>query len=203
MPGHVGEDGELELAVFRFTLGIPGFDDAYIPRVAGAGGLLLLALNHFLSPGPPPDAQVLLVQAVHVLLAFMMTATCPSNVTQHASMRINLQATSEVLATVLATICIASPTIEARLKELEPGRGRQAAAQQIEGASRVFSIADNLSLDQKQVCTVTSLGIATFICDLKSSWLDSLSLLPRLQAVNGLFEYRKGPRLTMCTQPPK
>ena len=63
-----------------------------------------------------------------------------------------LQATSEVLAVLLAAICIASPTIEARLKELEPGRGRQAAAQQIEGASRVFSITDDLSPDQKQVC---------------------------------------------------
>lgn len=65
------EDAELELAVFRFTLGIPGFDDAYIPRVAGAGGLLLLALNHFLSPGPAPDAQVcnsIFTCTVHSLL---------------------------------------------------------------------------------------------------------------------------------------
>lgn len=61
-----------------------------------------------------------------------------------------MQAISEVLAACLAAVCIASPTIEARLKELEPGRGRQ-AAQQIQGAARVFTMADELSLKQKQV----------------------------------------------------
>lgn len=78
----------------------------------------------------------------------------PSSLAEHSWQLTlhDLQATSEVLAVLLAAICIASPTIEARLKELEPGRGRQAAAQQIEGASRVFSIADDLSSDQKQVC---------------------------------------------------
>ena len=64
---------------------------------------------------------------------------------------LRLQTNSEVLATVLAALCIASPTIEARLKELEPGRGRKAAAQQIEGASSVFAIGNDISSQQKQV----------------------------------------------------
>ena len=47
-PRAAGED-DIELAVFRFTLGIPGFDDALIPRVVGVLGLALLAVNHVMS----------------------------------------------------------------------------------------------------------------------------------------------------------
>lgn len=50
--------------MFRFTLGIPGFDDAYIPRVAGALGLFLLVTNHLLSSTAAPQAQVRLVPDV-------------------------------------------------------------------------------------------------------------------------------------------
>lgn len=50
-----GED--VDVSVFRFTLGIPGFDDKYVPRVIGAVGLLLLAVNHVLGAQPPPAAQ--------------------------------------------------------------------------------------------------------------------------------------------------
>lgn len=64
-----------------------------------------------------------------------------------------MQTRSEVFAAVLATICIASPTIEARLKELEPGRGRQAAPQEVQGAISTFAIADSVSEEQKQVHT--------------------------------------------------
>ncbi|KAL3132696.1 hypothetical protein ABBQ32_009206 [Trebouxia sp. C0010 RCD-2024] len=113
---RAAEDGELELAVFRFTLGIPGFDDTYIPRVVGGFGLLLLLGNHLLGPDASAGAQT----------------------------------RSEVLAAVLAALCIASPTIEARLKELEPGRGRQAAPQQVQGATSVFAISDAVSDKQKQ-----------------------------------------------------
>lgn len=54
-----GNDAELELAVFRFTLGIPGFDDTYIPRVVGSLGLLILLANHLLGPNVVADTQVL------------------------------------------------------------------------------------------------------------------------------------------------
>mmetsp|Transcript_12653 Transcript_12653/g.25401 ORF Transcript_12653/g.25401 Transcript_12653/m.25401 type:complete len:301 (-) Transcript_12653:1512-2414(-) len=40
---------DVELAVFRFTLGIPGFDDALIPRVVGVVGACLLVANHIIS----------------------------------------------------------------------------------------------------------------------------------------------------------
>ena len=49
-----GDDDEF--AVFRFTLGIPGFDDQDIPRVIGLLGTSLLVVNH-LSGASPSDAQ--------------------------------------------------------------------------------------------------------------------------------------------------
>ena len=49
---------EPDLAVFRFTLGIPGFDDANIPRVIGVLCLLLLVLNHIFGSSSPAPAQV-------------------------------------------------------------------------------------------------------------------------------------------------
>lgn len=42
-------DQNIDVAVFRFTLGIPGFDDSNIPRLAGMASLALLLLNHALS----------------------------------------------------------------------------------------------------------------------------------------------------------
>jgi hypothetical protein len=46
--------------VFRFTLGIPGFDDSNIPRVIGTVVAALVALNHAIGFGnnPAPPAQV-------------------------------------------------------------------------------------------------------------------------------------------------
>ena len=52
---------DLDVAVFRFTLGIPGFDDSNIPRVIGAVVAALVAVNHVLSGADPtPPAQVCL-----------------------------------------------------------------------------------------------------------------------------------------------
>ncbi|KAK4799633.1 hypothetical protein SAY86_024998 [Trapa natans] len=39
--------GQLNLSVLRFTLGIPGFDESYLPRYIGYGLGSLLLLNHF------------------------------------------------------------------------------------------------------------------------------------------------------------
>jgi hypothetical protein len=41
----------MDVAVFRFTLGIPGFEDRLIPRVVAGIGAALLAVNHILSIG--------------------------------------------------------------------------------------------------------------------------------------------------------
>ena len=46
-----------DFAVFRFTLGIPGFDDEDIPRVVGTVGAALLVANHLASSNPS-EAQV-------------------------------------------------------------------------------------------------------------------------------------------------
>jgi hypothetical protein len=56
--GGLGDEEGVDVAVFRFTLGIPGFEDRLIPRVVGAVGAALLALNHILGAQPAPAAQV-------------------------------------------------------------------------------------------------------------------------------------------------
>ena len=59
-----------DFAVFRFTLGIPGFDDEDIPRVVGLVGASLLVANHLASP-TPSDAQ-----ARTELLGAFLAAAC-------------------------------------------------------------------------------------------------------------------------------
>ena len=49
---------EPDIAVFRFTLGIPGFDDADIPRILGWAAIALLTLNHVLDDSPSDASQV-------------------------------------------------------------------------------------------------------------------------------------------------
>ncbi|KAG2485093.1 hypothetical protein HYH03_016190 [Edaphochlamys debaryana] len=55
--GGLGDE-DIDVAVFRFTLGIPGFEDRFIPRVVGVAIGALLVLNHVLGAEPAPDAQV-------------------------------------------------------------------------------------------------------------------------------------------------
>lgn len=55
--GGLGDE-DLDVAVFRFTLGIPGFDDRLIPRVVGVVLGAFLFANHLAGAQPTPDAQV-------------------------------------------------------------------------------------------------------------------------------------------------
>lgn len=107
---------DVEVAVFRFTLGIPGFDDALIPRVVGflCGGLLIL--NHALSE---------------------QTVSAP-------------QARTEILGALLVAVAIAAPTLQRRLEEAQPGRGRQATSTDIAGAFRAFSFDTGLPATVQQ-----------------------------------------------------
>ncbi|KAF2914452.1 protein COFACTOR ASSEMBLY OF COMPLEX C SUBUNIT B CCB2, chloroplastic [Oryza sativa Japonica Group] len=45
---------QVNLSVLRFTLGIPGLDESYLPRWIGLGFGALVLLNHLLSPSPTP-----------------------------------------------------------------------------------------------------------------------------------------------------
>ncbi|XP_021815871.1 protein COFACTOR ASSEMBLY OF COMPLEX C SUBUNIT B CCB2, chloroplastic isoform X2 [Prunus avium] len=54
-------DPQLNLSVLRFTLGIPGLDESYLPRWIGYGFGSLLILNHFagsISPASTTPAQL-------------------------------------------------------------------------------------------------------------------------------------------------
>lgn len=54
--GGLGDD-QLDVAVFRFTLGIPGFEDRFIPQVVGGVAGALLAFNHLITAQPIAVAQ--------------------------------------------------------------------------------------------------------------------------------------------------
>ncbi len=120
----IGDDGDVELAVFRFTLGIPGFDDALIPRVAGFVGIALLLLNHTLS-GSPSSSQTV----------------------------------TETVGLALAAVGIAAPTLQKRIEEATPGKGRRTPVEDLEGASNTFAIAEQLTQEQRQEAAWASFAI--------------------------------------------
>jgi len=60
----------MELAVFRFTLGIPGLPDALIPRVVGVLGGALLLGNNILANNPSP------AQGRAEALGFLLAVAC-------------------------------------------------------------------------------------------------------------------------------
>jgi hypothetical protein len=66
-------DADFDLAVFRFTLGIPGFEDRLVPRVVGLVAAALVALNHALGGEPAPaQLRAELVDAVLAALCFVL-----------------------------------------------------------------------------------------------------------------------------------
>ena len=50
---------DADIAVFRFTLGIPGFNDALLPRLVGILGAALLMANHLSDQGTATAAQAM------------------------------------------------------------------------------------------------------------------------------------------------
>lgn len=73
---------------------------------------------------------------------------CP---THGDTLHISLQARAEALGAVLAAVGLATPSIEQLLKERQPGRGRLAVSEAVEGARSVFALSSGLSERAKQV----------------------------------------------------
>ena len=69
------------------------------------------------------------------------------------------QARTEAIGAVLAAVCAAAPAIDARLKDLGPGRGRKALAEQIAGATNTFLLADGLGEAGKKECAWASFAL--------------------------------------------
>lgn len=63
-----------------------------------------------------------------------------------------LQVRAEFLDITLAVLCFTAPEIEARLRQVVPGRGRAGAAQ-IAGAQQIFALADGQPESVRKVCT--------------------------------------------------
>ncbi|KAI3432648.1 hypothetical protein D9Q98_004194 [Chlorella vulgaris] len=82
------------------------------------------------------------------------------------------QGRAEALGIALAAVAFATPTIEQRLKELQPGRGRQAVAARVEGASSVFVLQPGApdALQQELAWASYALLLNTNICGLAVFW---------------------------------
>ena len=119
--------GDVELAVFRFTLGIPGFDDALIPRVVGVLGSLLILLNHYYTPEPERMG--------------------------------NAQRVTETLGLVLGGVGMAAPTVQQRLDEAGPGKGRKAPLDEVEGGSNVLLFDEGMSDVEKEEVAWASFAV--------------------------------------------
>lgn len=209
VPWHAGGlgDDDIDVAVFRFTLGIPGFDDRFIPRVVGLALGALLVVNHVLGADPTPEAQVSSPQPVASAkfygctgqklsrLQGLAAATAPSlrcpaapphGLHSHAASlpaqcphghapasqphtpqpphttptphhptphppHHPAQVRCEWLGALLASLCVLVPDIEERLREAMPGRGRQKAAEAIEGSANGFFLEPSLQEAAKKV----------------------------------------------------
>ena len=135
---------EPDVAVFRFTLGIPGFDDALIPRFVGVLGLLLLLVNHVLNQSAYAVGQVGHYSPSPARVCIWIQAGLQDE--GHC-----VQVRAEVLGAGLATLCILTPTVETRLREVAPGRGRKATSGDLEGAVQLFKLDPSLPDTAKQV----------------------------------------------------
>ncbi|XP_020540739.1 protein COFACTOR ASSEMBLY OF COMPLEX C SUBUNIT B CCB2, chloroplastic isoform X2 [Jatropha curcas] len=60
---------ELNLSILRFTFGIPGLDESYLPRWIGYGFGSLLLLNHFLGSNSAASPPQLRTEALGISLA--------------------------------------------------------------------------------------------------------------------------------------
>lgn len=84
---------------------------------------------------------------------------------------------------MLVALCVITPEIEERLKQVLPGRGRQQAAEAVEGATRVFSLADSLADGDKRELAWLSFAL------LKNVNCCGVSLL-RGEGANGVLVVR-------------
>ncbi len=175
------DNSDAEVAVFRFTLGSDAADALVPRVVGGVGAALLLlnhllgdqpsdaqASWHCASlvfPAPLLSLPLLcsglmlrvctlclLLCSNSPLRAMVQTATqVASAFCAPSALLAPLQLRAEALGAVLAAVAFATPTIEQRLKELQPGRGRQAAAASVAGAASVFALQPGLPDSLKQV----------------------------------------------------
>eukprot|EP01025_Chloroclados_australasicus_P010890 TRINITY_DN1460_c0_g4_i1.p1 TRINITY_DN1460_c0_g4~~TRINITY_DN1460_c0_g4_i1.p1 ORF type:complete len:324 (+),score=22.43 TRINITY_DN1460_c0_g4_i1:75-974(+) len=61
----LGEE-DVDVSVFRFTLGIPGFEDRFLSRIIGGIGLVLMTINHLFGAGVD-EAQI----RTEVIISFL------------------------------------------------------------------------------------------------------------------------------------
>lgn len=145
-----------EFAVFRFTLGIPGFDDEDIPRVVGFVGASLLLINHLASANPS-DAQVCMHgKRTHDVLKRRSVAGFCENQSMisryplpSSPSSINTQTygqgRTELIGAALSAVCVATPAIGRRLNE--SGAGVKGGTLDVAGGEQVFAFSPAVEAD--------------------------------------------------------
>ena len=136
-----------DFAVFRFTLGIPGFDDEDIPRVVGIVGAALLVVNHLASSNPS-EAQVR--SRANRADAPISASSCPSRPRRPdrpypdppTPLSSQSKARTETVGAILAAACIVTPSFGRRLNENAAING---GTLDVAGGEQVFAIAPGLS----------------------------------------------------------
>eukprot|EP00258_Populus_trichocarpa_P012514 XP_002322447.3 protein COFACTOR ASSEMBLY OF COMPLEX C SUBUNIT B CCB2, chloroplastic [Populus trichocarpa] len=73
-PQSQRQQQQLNLSVLRFTFGIPGLDESYLPRWIGYGFGSLLILNHFLGSNPDTTQAQLRTEVLGLSLAAFSAA---------------------------------------------------------------------------------------------------------------------------------
>lgn len=167
--------------MFRFTLGIPGFDDDLIPRVVGILGLLLLSANHLAAGSAAGSASLVrtgiipdFMQQLQLLLETVArenfgqlrsrsflhlgAVSCNSLLASDTHKLLigwpimravkahRVQGRAEGLGVAIAAVCIAIPTVQQRLKEMQPG-----AIRGVTKAAPSFLLSPDLTDDQRKV----------------------------------------------------
>ncbi|KAG9453037.1 hypothetical protein H6P81_005941 [Aristolochia fimbriata] len=126
----------LSLSVLRFTLGIPGFDESYLPRWIGVIFGSLLLLNHFVGSNVVTPAQI-----VCRLNSFTLSLHCGS-----FDVNLFLLQRSELLGICLAGFSVTVPYLGKFLK----GAKLVDRVAEPEGYRQIFFLSEGLSESEKE-----------------------------------------------------
>ena len=140
-PGRCAGRDDEQFTVLRLTLGIPGFDEAELPKWIAGLCLALLAVNHLAGSGAVSAAQVCCTRPRPARAAARPGALAQSGC---------LQTRTELLGGALAAACIAAPGLGGRLKAAQrAAQGERSALRPEQG--RVLLLAEDAPDALKQV----------------------------------------------------
>ena len=156
LKGGLGDD-EMDVAVFRFTLGIPGFEDRFIPGVVAGLGAALLGINHLFSIGAQAAPTVALGSAELICGALVLTLALVPEIEERLREALPGRKKRQVMIGCSWIVASMHPMLKLSATSAIPhsnhfiGRGRLSTAANIAGATNAFLLDKKLSDKAKQV----------------------------------------------------